>query len=176
MRTIALLAVAVLALAGCGQDAAPGASQAAVPAETAAAKAPDVDTAAELIAALSEQVKTAKLSVAYTEESDPNRKLGRPGGYVSKAAFTDSRIDPDDVLGEKGDVQLGGGIEVFADAADAQARKAYVEETLKGAQVFGSEYMAVSGGALLRVSGELTPKQWRAYERAWPGVVAGALG
>jgi hypothetical protein len=175
MRTIALLAVAVLALAGCGQDA-PSSGPAAAPAETAAVKAPGVDTAADLVAALSTRVKTAKLSVAYTEESDPNDKLGRPGGYVSKAAFVDSRIDAGDVLGEKGDVQFGGGVEVFTDPVDAQARKAYVEETLEAAQVFGSEYMAVAGGALLRVSGELTPKQWRAYERAWPGVVVEVLG
>lgn len=182
-RVTAFAVVAVLFLAGCGGDE-PGATPPPPASPTsggpagddAAPAAPGPGTAKALVEELRAQVKTVRLSVAYTAGTDPDDKLGRPGGYVSKAAFIDTRIDPDDVAGEKGDVRLGGGVEVYADPLDARARAEIISETLRSAGTLGSEYAVVAGGALLRVSGELTPRQWRAYEAAWPDVVGAVLG
>ena len=73
----------------------------------------DLD-AAGVIEAIAGQGLPVTLTVTYTAETDPNKQLGRPNGYTSKAAFTDSRINAADVAGKKeGDVELGGSVEVF---------------------------------------------------------------
>jgi hypothetical protein len=76
----------------------------------------DLD-AAGVIKAITEQGLPVTLTVTYTAETDPNKQLGRPNGYTSKASFTDSRISAADVAGRKeGDVGLGGSVEVFEKA------------------------------------------------------------
>jgi hypothetical protein len=97
-----------------------------------------------------------------TASTDPNNLLGRPGGYTSKADWTDSRSKPklDD------EVQRGGSVEVYDDPAAAEERAKYIADTLKAAKIFGTEYHYLNGGVLLRVSGALTPDQAAEYEAA----------
>ncbi|WP_435841444.1 hypothetical protein [Streptomyces gardneri] len=99
------------------------------------------------------------LSGVVTEDNDPNNLLGRPNQYTSKITFTDSRIKAGDVTGaDPGRVELGGAIEVFTTAADAQARADYIQKVTKGMPML-VEYDYVSGPVLLRVSRYLTPTQ-----------------
>ncbi|MFD8057972.1 hypothetical protein ACFXA0_20150 [Streptomyces cyaneofuscatus] len=140
-------------------------------ATTATAGAPPKVSAKELTAsdafkALSGKVASAKLSGVVTEDDDPNHLLGRPDQYTSKVTFTDSRIKVDDVTdAEPGSVELGGAIEVFTTAADAQARADYIKTVTKGMPLL-AEYDFVSGTVLIRVSRYLTPTQSADYKAA----------
>jgi hypothetical protein len=69
-------------------------------------------------------------SAVITEANDANDLIGRPGQYLSKVAFADSRVDvPIDPA--EPDNEGGGSIEVFADGADAHVRSDYIQETLE---------------------------------------------
>jgi hypothetical protein len=104
-------------------------------------------------------------SVVYTAKTDPNDLLGRPNQYTSKVNFTDTRLKPDPIAGEKFDVQNGGSIEVFENKNDAIRRKEYVESIGKGFSPI-SEYTYREGSVLLRLSHRLLPKQAAEYENA----------
>lgn len=116
-------------------------------------------TADQIMTHLTQQVTTATLTLAYTAENDPNDLLGRPNGYTSKVAFTDSRIPAEDVeFSDPDAIERGGSVEVFADQAGAQKRKQYIQ-TIAAELPFATEYDYVSGPILVRVSQELTPDQ-----------------
>jgi hypothetical protein len=105
------------------------------------------------------------LTVTYTFGSDPNHLLGRPNGYLSKASFTDSRIQSASVRDPSlGSVDLGGSVEVFASPDIASTRAAYLQRVENAATFLGSEYDFVAGDILVRVSGDLTAKQANEYK------------
>ncbi|MEV7562493.1 hypothetical protein [Streptomyces sp. NPDC089795] len=117
-------------------------------------------------AVISAAVPSAKLGGTVTAENDPNHFLGRPHQYTSKITFTDGRIPADRTEGnEPGDVELGGSIEMFANAADAKARHDYVQAVTKGIPSL-TEYDYLHGATLIRVSRLLTPAQAADYEKA----------
>ncbi|MGW3556291.1 hypothetical protein ACWDNT_02755 [Streptomyces sp. NPDC000963] len=170
-----VIAFAAMTACGSGSDqkndqpksTATGTATAGVPTKPAAKEL----TASDAFKVLSGKVVSAKLSGVVTEDDDPNHLLGRPNQYTSKVTFTDSRIKVDDVVGaEPGSIGLGGAIEVFATAADAQARADYIQNVTKGMPAL-AEYDFVSGTVLIRVSHYLTPTQAADYK-----AVAAALG
>lgn len=123
-------------------------------------------TASTAFTKLAATVTSAKQSGIVTAANDGNHLLGRPNQYTSKVTFTDSRIKASDVEGtDKGDVDRGGAIEVFADPADAKARAKYIQAVTKSMPVF-SEYDYVHGTVLVRVSHYLTPAQAAVYKKA----------
>ncbi|KOU14512.1 hypothetical protein ADK52_36765 [Streptomyces sp. WM6372] len=154
-------------LAGC--SAATSTPKAAPSGQTAApAPAPSkaAADAAGAFAAISAAVPSAKLGGTVTAENDPNHFLGRPHQYTSKITFTDGRIPADQTEGNKpGDVELGGSIEMFPDAADAKARHDYIQTVTKGIPTL-TEYDYLHGTTLVRVSRLLTPAQAADYEKA----------
>lgn len=168
IRAAVALLAAVLVLvgsSGCSTASAPtpGAQPAsgAVPVQVV-----EPADAQAVVAALAEAIPTVQAGVVYTAANDPNRLLGRPNGYESKAAFADTRVPAVALQGLRSDaIEAGGSVEVFADAAGAAARKAYIQEIGKGLPS-AVEYDYVSGGVLLRVSRELTPDQAAAYDAA----------
>lgn len=98
-RPLLCLVLLPIALTGCsGQDAktsgAPTSSPSdqAVPTATVAV----VPDAATLVRRLGSHVPTLVPSVVYNATTDPNRLLGRPGGYTSKATWADRRVKPGD--------------------------------------------------------------------------------
>ncbi|MET7981236.1 MULTISPECIES: hypothetical protein [unclassified Streptomyces] len=112
------------------------------------------------------RVGTATLTGAVTVENDPNHLLGRPDEYTSKVTFSDSWVQASQVTGaDPGAVERGGAIEVFADAADAGARAAYLRGVAESSPAL-AEYDYVHGSVLVRVSRYLTPKQAAQYESA----------
>ncbi|HEY6424310.1 MAG TPA: hypothetical protein VIY28_13885 [Pseudonocardiaceae bacterium] len=125
-------------------------------------------TAQQVVAHLAQRVSSATPSVVFTAETDKNKLLGRPGGYVSKASFTDSRISP---TGEgftdtsPGAADAGGSVEVFADDQAAGARLKYIQAITANTPMF-TEYDYVSGPVLVRVSRSLTPQQAAEYQSA----------
>jgi hypothetical protein len=165
MRKVLLLAV--LALAACsgqGGDESAGApeviQQQAATTTTAAAQQL---TAKELVAKL----KQAGLPIAkvdcFTEETDPNDLLGRPGGYASKCDWADKREEQ-----YSADDLIGGSFEVFDTPEDAAARAEYLG-AFEGAGALSTGYTWVvpdGGVTVLRVDQELTPTQAKRYQSA----------
>ena len=179
-RAAVLAATIVLFAAGCGGSSktpAPstpgGAATTAAAAGTTAAPAAHTTTppAAADAAGVVARLKAARLPIGavivYTAATDPNHLLGRPGGYLSKAGFADTRIDPKDAKDDsQGAVDLGGDIEVFAAAAGANARADYIRKAMAAMPMLGTQYEYVSGPVLLRLSQVLTPDQAAAYKKA----------
>jgi hypothetical protein len=108
----------------------------------------------------------------WNASTDPNHLLGRPGEYTSKVAWGDPDIAPSDtVTGVTGDVENGGGVEVFPTASEARARAAYLYSTAEADPALGVEYDYLAGGVLLRVSGLLTPAQASVWGKALGGTL-----
>jgi hypothetical protein len=101
--------------------------------------------------------------VNYTAATDRNHLLGRPGQYVSKVNFQDTRIDVKDALGPT-DITAGGSIETFDNESDAEHRYDYVHAISTGSSLF-AEYEYLRGTVLFRISNLLTPTQAVEYER-----------
>ena len=109
-------------------------------------------------------------SAVITETNDANDLIGRPGQYVSKVAFADSRLGVPIDPAEPGN-EGGGSIEVFADNADAQVRSDYIQEALQSlGPIAGTEYHYLAGPILVRVTGELPPSVAAEYETAVAGL------
>ena len=158
----AITAAALLALTACGTDSTNSTTTGTTkPASSSSDKSATLD-AEQVVKALANTVAEAEPATVYTAKTDKNNLLGRPGGYTSKADFTDDRAQPD--LDDA--VQKGGTIEVYDDPADANERAEFIASTLKKMKIFGTEYHYLNGGTLLRVSGELTPDEAAEYETA----------
>lgn len=150
----ATIPVALLVLAACGSGSRSGSSGSST----------TPLTAEQVTATLIEKIPSVKLIKSYTSADDPNHQLGRPNGYTSKTAFSDSRIPADELEFEAEDsISRGGSVEVFPDEAGANARKEYIQAIGKGLPS-AVEYDYVQGGSLIRVAQELTPEQAAEYE------------
>jgi hypothetical protein len=162
------LAIAVLlaSSAACSSGPAPSAVGAA-PGTAATQPQPASPTAEQVVAARAGKIGTAKPTVVFTAETDPNHLLGRPNGYSSKASFGDSRIKDSEVKDDRtGSVDQGGSVEVYPDEAGAAARKKFIDDTMKATPVLGTEYSYLDGPVLLRLSQALTPAQAQEYQAA----------
>jgi len=128
--------------------------------------------AMSVTARLVAEVPTAKATIVYTASNDPNFLLGRPTGYTSKVAFSDTRVPPGPaVAGDTGgSVDLGGSVEVWRTPVAATQRSQYILRLEQRAPLLGSEYDYLSGPILLRVSGKLTPAQAGEYRTAFAAV------
>ena len=101
----------------------------------------------------------------YTAETDPFKRLGRPGEYAGKAIFHDTRfpLPPNDFVQWP---QWGGTIETFASAADMQSWKRRIRQAREAVPAAPPEYQYEKGLALVRLGGVLTPDQAKGYEAA----------
>jgi hypothetical protein len=107
-------------------------------------------------------------SDVYNAENDPFKRLGRPGQYVGKALFQDSRMPleklPDmDVIAFQ---SSGGIIEIFNNTSDLQDRKEALELARKQFPTAAPEYQYTNGVILLRLGHIFTPDQAEQYEQA----------
>jgi hypothetical protein len=122
---------------------------------------------------------------SFSAEDDPNKLLGRPGQYTSKANFHDNRLEAPVSRGKCDPVPAGapssaepvchdtpkdpgvddgGSVEFFASAGDAKRRHEYVSKLTEATPPF-AEYSYLGGAVLLRLSHELTPSQAKAYQQ-----------
>ncbi len=120
-------------------------------------------TAEEVLNALAQANLPIGDTITFTAETDPNDLLGRPGQYISKVNFRDTRLSVED--DESVSTQDGGSIEVFADAQAAEARAQYIHALGQGVSVL-AEYDFVEGYVLLRLSRRITPAQAQEYADA----------
>jgi hypothetical protein len=167
--TAAGLAFAGVLLVGCSSTGSVDTPSSTSPKSTgsvdvAGAGKSDAVTAQQAVAVLGKSIPELKVVQVYTEANDPNHLLGRPGGYISKAAFSDSRVSSADVEGlDKDAIERGGSVEVFKNEDEAKARAKYIE-TIAKSMPSATEYHYVVGGILIRVSKLLTPTQAKDYE------------
>jgi hypothetical protein len=126
--------------------------------------------AASITKQLAAAVPAVALTVTYTETTDPNSKMGRPHQYVSKTAFTDSRVNKNpkakaEAGGRPDAISYGGTVEVFSNDADA---KAWVDGIDKMGQAVSGfvtpDYLLRQGRYVIRASDLLTPAQVGGYK------------
>jgi hypothetical protein len=154
-------------LVGCQGTSGPTATTAAttattVPTATSTATTIRVPTAREFIAGFKRAGLPVGKVICYTDETDPNNLLGRPGGYIAKCDWTDKReeqILPDD--------PIGGSIETFEEPGGAAERAAYLK-AFEGAGALSPGYTFAPKDSIwvLRIDSELTRKQADAYLKA----------
>ncbi len=104
--------------------------------------------------------------VCYSETTDPNNLLGRPGGYIEKCDWADTRYDQPST-GDPSDV-VGGSIEVFALPGEAMERAQYLG-TFAGQGMLSTGWTFLvppNSNFVLRVDSDLTSKQATAYRKA----------
>ena len=117
-------------------------------------------TADQLADALIKQGLPIVDKIVFDARTDPNKLLGRPGGYSSKVSFRDERyIDSEE------DSMYQHTIETFPTAAAAQSRKRYVDKVTNGVS-FLMQYQFISGRILLRMDKVLTPDEATQYDTA----------
>lgn len=161
-----VVAAFAVTLAGCGGSTQSATTPAATPVTTTAAASSPAQSPASVIAKFQAAHLPVVPTITYTAESDPNHLLGRPGQYTAKESWTDSRVDPVQVLDDKpGSVELGGSIEVYPDGTGAANRTKYIQAIAKSSPLF-AEYDYVVGTSVLRLSKLLTPDQAKAYQAA----------
>jgi len=150
---IILLLALFMVVSGCGQ---PKASSK----DFTAPKQKEKTTlsASEVLAGL----KAAKLpigqSTEYTAETDTNNLLGRPGQYIGKINFEDTRIEEDNA-------DLNDSIEVFSNTNDLNSRANYIKAVTKDTPML-LQYSYTHKNVLLRLDTALTPDQAAEYEKA----------
>lgn len=179
MRTLGVAGIlSLLILSGCGSAAPPtqtsspgtGTGQVGTPIPSAVPlpTAPPRPLTADQVMA---KLKAAGLPIGqvfvYTEVTDPNKLLGRPGQYTSKTDAGDTRhpeLDP-----TKTCVVC---VEVYPTPAGAQARKAEVDR-IGASAAFLLEYTYAEGTVCLRQDHALLPSESAAYDAALKQIVAG---
>lgn len=127
---------------------------------------PTVAAAPKTAEGWAERVKQATSTkiVVINEDNDPNDLIGRPNGYTGSAVIYDKGVSCAS-LG----TDCGATIEIWPSQTDAQKRSEYIQGMLKEVPAFGTEYHAVNGNALLRVTGKVKPSVAKGYLAAFGG-------
>ena len=126
-------------------------------------KLPEDPRASRAVAVLERNGLPIRGVIVYSADTDPNHLLGQPGGYTSKVAWTDSRINPSGGgVTSTGSVELGGSIEVYASHSGAQQRAKYIANIAAKTPIL-KEYDFVAGDIVLRLSSALTPNEVHQY-------------
>jgi hypothetical protein len=121
-------------------------------------------------AAIVNGLKTAGAPIgrieSYNAETDPARLLGRPGQYIGKTVWEDTRY-PIKAGTPENQLAWAGTIETFSSASDLKAWKKKIQQLHDMNPTLPPEYQAEKGLALLRMDHVLTPDQAKAYETAF---------
>ena len=147
---VIMLSVIIICFTGCGKKYDP------------------LPNAEELLNQIKKSVSTIGRIEAFDESSDPNGKLGRPGEYISKADFEDTRID------QIGEYLIGGTLETFENSSDCIKRYEYLkslQDPSLGA--FGvTQYIYKYDNVLLRIEYDLTPEQAQEYHARFDEIMS----
>jgi hypothetical protein len=127
-----------------------------------------VPTAREFIAGFKRAGLPVGRVVCYTDATDPNDLLNRPGGYVEKCDWADKRAEQ-----VAGDV-TGGSIETYEKPGGASSRAEYLK-AFEGAGMLSTGYTFQPQNAIwvLRIDKELTKAQADAYLEEMERQIAG---
>lgn len=119
----------------------------------------------------------------YSEDTDPNSLLGRPGNYTSKASFVDESLINDweeevefsELYSPEyppSPFDYGGTVEVFENEGDCKARADYLESLHDPSLgMFADQsYMYVNKNIILRISYDIAPSEAEKYEKEFMGI------
>jgi hypothetical protein len=155
--------VLLLILVACGNDTNQSTDQ-SKNTETKKQEEPKEYTAKDVINKLKEAGLSIDKTVEFTEETDVNELLGRPGQYIAKANFSVKELE------ENGnpdmDIEQGGSVEIFANEKDAKNRFDYISEVTKSSPML-SEYDYIHGKMILRLSNKVLPSKAKEYQKAF---------
>lgn len=102
---------------------------------------------------------------AVTEDNDPNKNLGKQGGYTAQIFFSHNLVNQADIIGnsiiDKG-TDCGGSLEVYNTVEEAENRNSYLS-TFDGG-IFASGSHKVVGTMIVRTSNILTASQQKELE------------
>lgn len=117
-----------------------------------AARRPSDPAPEEILQSLKDAGLELEITEIFTEETDVNHALGRPGKYTGKADFAIGSVEKNT-------------IETFADTADCAAREKYLSAyTDASLGAFGlNQYIYKADLAILRISYEITPTKAEEY-------------
>ncbi|GAA2532639.1 hypothetical protein [Pilimelia columellifera] len=167
MRAITITAAAMLALTGCGGDAEPANTAQPAPTTTTTTTAPTPNTTPATAKRVVDQIDAAGVPLiagaTQDENTDPNDKLGRPGGYTSRAS---ADLPGGNRTAEKHTIDRGLVVEVFATETDADTRAESIQDALKDTPALGEEwhYRPKDRRVLVRVSGKVKPSMAKQVE------------
>jgi hypothetical protein len=172
---LTLIAAAVLALTGCGEDTAPASKPSTSPPATLAVPGAPTDPLAQDATAIAggatasantikAQVPSVVKVVTITAKNDPNPIFGRPGAYVSAAVVYEQTTTCTTLA-----VACGAKVEVYQSTADAAARAKYLLGMQRDGMIPGGEFDYVRGISVLRVFGGLAPSLAEKYHAAFGG-------
>lgn len=113
-------------------------------------------------AGLLQAFKDAEMSIiseeVYTSETDPNKKMGRPGGYIEKINFNDSNFYDED---DSPDIS----IEVFSSKKDMEKRRDYIKAIVDASDMNAFKYYIYDADKILfRIPYIVTPEAAAEYE------------
>lgn len=164
-RTLALSVVVLLALSGCGsekqviEEAVYTQEEESENIEKSNENEVDFPSSEQLLLALKSKNSNLMDIEVFDEETDPNELLGRPGYYITKADFSDSRVQ------QIGEYLCGGTIETFSSEDDCENRTEYLNglnDPSQGALAL-NQYIYQYDKVLFRITYDLTPEQAEEY-------------
>lgn len=130
---------------------------------------PEPATALAVIDSLAAAGLPIGTTVEYTDVTDPNENLGRPGQYIAKAGWIDTRVDC--ALDEPG-WDCGGDVELFDNPDDLDNRWNYLTGFADTPPI-GGFYMWRSDTAIVRVGFVIAPSLAHEYQAALGTILGG---
>jgi|GEM_PF-944538 len=166
---ISLLLVLLFSACGATEENPIKTPSATTPESTTVApsKAPDTTpaealTAEQIVNYFAQEGMPIGNLVVYTEATDVNNMLGRPGGYISKVNFEDERTLNEYIDTTASNYSPNNTLEVFISEVDAKARYDYIDSVTAGTIL--AQYMYLEGTMLLRLERSLLPSDAEIYE------------
>lgn len=154
----------LLAVAACTGE--PGGERSDQQPSASASPSVYAPSASQVVAELARRGAPLRTPHDYTAATDPNKLLGKPNGYLSKTAFSDSRVPAEYVRAERKEALIrGGSVEVFVSADRARARAEDVKRISRSLPKL-AEHDLLAGPVLLRLSRLLTLEQIAVYQSA----------
>lgn len=99
--------------------------------------------------------------ITYNKKTDVNKLLGKPGQYIDKVNFGDTRIEQFDSSDP-----LGGSIEIFRNHKDALKRQRYINAIGEASPILG-EFNYVHKNYLLRIDLSLSQDDFNQYKNSF---------
>ena len=177
MRRFVLAAISLsFIVAGCGGSSHQRATKTLIESKVGGATAPTIVlhhrvTATSVATAMIDRGVPARIAFTWTAANDPNKLLGRQGGYTSKVSLQDRRLPkvPNFLAKTASSTDGGAALECYPIGRGALLRYRTLK-TLLGTVIgdgYDYDYDYVSGSCVLRLTSDLVPTQAHQYRHAF---------